>query len=114
MTNAILINKVIYNKLKENTVIWSRCPQKIFPLVAEQTTTFPFIVYWRNNVSTISMNKDGYCEDSVSFTVAVVDTNYSNTLELANEVRKSLEFMRYKTEEMDITNCHLTSIDETY
>lgn len=113
MTNSIFIGKWVYNQLKENATLKKLVPNKIFPLVAEQTTTFPFIVYWRNNITSDSC-KDGFHQDQVSFTVSCVSDNYTQSLQLANECRKSLEGMRYLYDGMTISFCKLTSIDETF
>lgn len=113
MTNSIYINKVIYERLTASPFIAQMCPNKVFPLVAEQTTTFPFIVYWRDNV--VSDNcKDGMHEDEVTFTVVVVSDNYPLSLELAHEARMCLEAMRIVTQGMVITDCKVTGIEENY
>lgn len=113
MTNSIYINKIIYERLTANPYISQVCHNKVFPLVAEQTTTFPFIVYWRDNV--VSDNcKDGMHEDEVTFTVVVVSDNYPVSLTLANEVRLCLESMRIVSHDMVISNCKVTGIEESF
>lgn len=113
MTNSILINKVIYERLTASPYISEVCPNKVFPLVAEQTTTFPFIVYWRDNVVSDSC-KDGMHEDEVTFTVVAVTDNYPLSLELANAIRESLETMRLVSRGMLITNCKVTGVEESF
>ena len=81
MTNSILIGKTIYNKLLEDNVIQSYVEGRIFPLVAEQSTNYPFIVYWRNEIQSINYTKDGYGEDSVEFTVVAVSDKYNVSLQ---------------------------------
>ena len=117
MTQAIFIGKWIYQQLTANNEISRVCPNKVFPLVAEQTTTFPFIVYWRNNI-TGEHCKDGYHQDQVSFTIIAVSDNYVESLKLAQAIRESIEGTRYlynnDGNQMEISFCKLASIDETY
>ena len=113
MTNAIYINKVIYERLTTHQYIALNCPNKVFPLVAEQTTTFPFVVYWRENIVSESC-KDGMHEDYVTFTVVAVSDNYPASLDLANAIRESLESMRFVSRGMLITNCKVTGVEESF
>lgn len=114
MVNSILIGKVLYQKLKENKNLTKLVGEKIFPLIAEQTTTYPFCIYYRTNITSIISNKDGLNEDSVSFTLVAGSTSYSQSLEIANELRRSLESKRIISEDMIITDSHITGIDESY
>lgn len=114
MTNSILIGKVIYNTLIEDDVIQSYVGSRVFPLVAEQSTTFPFIVYYRNGVQNTNYTKDGYSEDSVEFTVIAVSNKYDSSLMIANQIRKVLEKKKITSEDMVITNIRLVDIDESW
>lgn len=113
MTNSVFINRVIYERLTGSPFISQMCPNKVFPLVAEQTTTFPFIVYWRDNVVSESC-KDGMHEDTVTFTVVAVTDNYPLSLEIANDIRMNLESMKIVARDMVITNCKVTGIEESF
>ena len=114
MVNSILIGKVIYNKLATNSDITDIVGNKIFPLIAEQTTNYPFIVYYRTNIISLISNKDGFNEDSVNFTVSCVSADYSESIDLANNVRKSLEKRKIDTNDMILNNVHLIGIDESF
>lgn len=114
MVNSIYIGKVIYDELTSNSALTESVGTKIYPLIAEQTTTYPFIVYNRDSITNKTYTKDGYCEDTVSFTVNCVSTDYSQGLDIANEVRKTLEKIRIDDERMTIYNCRINSIDESY
>lgn len=111
MTNSILINKYIYSKLSNSNELKKYVDSKIYPLVAENTTTFPFVTYYRDNISPISFTKDGYCQDEVYFTINVVSDQYSQTLEIANIIRKLMEGLRGDN---NIYDCHMTNIDENF
>ena len=115
MVNSIKIGKVLFQTLKSNEELKKMVGGKIFPLIAEQTTTYPFVIYYRTNITSTIRNKDGFNQDEVSFTVVAVDTDYSKTLDIANEIRKSLEKKRIiTTENMIISDSHLVGIDESY
>lgn len=111
MTNSILINKYIYSKLSNSNELKKYVDYKIYPLVAENTTTFPFVTYYRDNISPISFTKDGYCQDEVYFTINVVSDHYTQTLEIANIIRKLMEGLRGDD---NIYDCHMTNIDENF
>ena len=114
MTNSILIGKAIYNVLMEDETIQRYVSGRVFPLVAEQSTNYPFIVYWRNGVQSVNYTKDGYGEDSVDFTVLAVSDKYQVSILIANLIRMVLEKRRIISEDMLITNVRLVGIDESW
>lgn len=61
---------------------------KIYPLIADETTTFPFIVYRRSSISPES-DKD-YSNDSAHIQIMIAANNYAESVELAEQVRTSL------------------------
>lgn len=114
MINSILIGKVIYNKLSENQTIQEVIADRIYPVIAEQTTNYPFIIYYRNSVVNTIFNKDGSVEDNVEFTVTVVSTKYNESADLANEIRKIFEKREILNNVIRITNSRLNGIAESY
>ena len=114
MTNSILIGKVIYSKLISNQLIADIVNDRVFPVIAEQTTTFPFIIYYRVSISNNLYNKDGSVEDTVVFSITVVSTNYNESAELANEIRKIFDKKQITNDIMRITDSRLIEIDESY
>lgn len=114
MTNSILINKYIYERLSKSPDLQKLVGNKIYPLVAENTTTYPFITYFRDGINPISFTKDGYCQDEVYFTINVVNDKYTDTLTIANIVRKLMEGLKLSNDEATIFDTHMTSIDENF
>lgn len=114
MIDSILIGKVIYSKLSENQTIQEVIADRIYPVIAEQTTNYPFIIYYRNSVVNTIFNKDGSVEDNVDFTVTVVSTKYNESADLANEIRKIFEKREIPNNVIRITNSRLIGIDESY
>lgn len=114
MTDSIKIGKYIYYALTENTAVGNYVGFKVFPVIAEEGTNFPFIIYQRNNIFTSEFSKDGYSEDTVEFSIMVASTQYEESCDIANEVRKVLE-KKYKVfDNMEINDCRMVGISEIY
>jgi hypothetical protein len=114
MTNSIFIGKYIYYALTESNEVNQYVGFKVFPIVAEQGTEYPFIVYRRNNIQNSENTKDGFNEDSVDFDVIVVSDKYDESIEIANAVRKVLEKKKRVYGDMLITNTLLQGISEDF
>lgn len=110
MVNSILIGKTIYKLLTESDELKEYVGNKIYPLVADENVSFPFVIYYRTNIKNLT-NKDGYYEDEVSFSVIVVSNKYLESLEIANIIRSIFE-KRQLTE--DIYNVTVEDIDEDF
>lgn len=109
MTNSLLIGKLIYAKLNQ-----ALQTDKIFPIVAENGTTYPYIVYKRTGLNTNTFSKDGICDDSCSYSITVVSDKYDECVELANEVRRIMEKPRMVTADLVINNNRLISANEEW
>lgn len=110
MVNSILIGKTIYKLLNSSEELKQYVGEKIFPLVADNDVTFPFIVYFRDGIFSNGC-KDGYYEDTVNFSIVTVSNSYIESIEIANIIRKIFEKRRL-TEE--ISYCVLDNIDEDF
>ena len=114
MDNSLLIGKYIYKLLSEDEGLSGLVtPKKIFPLIANADTTYPFVVYSRTGLS-VQYCKDGLVEDTVEMQIIAVSDNYAESLEVANQIRKTLELRRYKDDDIQIRECKLTSVYEEY
>lgn len=112
---SIQIGKVIYAILSNDDELQTYIGKKIFPIVAEQSTTYPFITYQRENISSETQTKDIYKQDTVSFTINIVAEKYFDSVEIADVVRRCLEKRKLPNNlEMNITNCRLYAINEDY
>ena len=110
MDNSLLIGKYIYRVLSEDEVLSDRVTsRKIFPLVANADTTYPFIVYSRTDL-TVEYCKDGVVGNTVDFQIIVVSDNYVESLEVANQIRSILEMKRYNDEDICISDIRLSSV----
>ena len=114
MDNSLLIGKYIYKLLSEEEGLSGLVtPKKIFPIIANADTTYPFVVYSRTGLS-VQYCKDGLVEDTVEMQIIAVSDNYVESLEVANQIRKTLELRRYKDDDIQIRECKLTSVYEEY
>lgn len=112
--DSILISKYIYNTLTTNTQLAALVGNRIFPIVAENDTPQPFIVFSRTGINPVATNKDGYIEDSVSFSVTVVADSYATSLEIASAVRKCFTKLKDTYTGIELYDMHLTGITESY
>lgn len=106
MIDSLNLGKYVYSSLKEIT-------NSVYPLVADNNAKYPFIVYRRNNLSSMA-NKDGYYEDTVVMEIVVVTDTYSKSIELISEVRKHLEHLEVEYDGMSISDSYITSATEEY
>lgn len=110
MVNSILIGKTIFKLLSDSAELKKYVDKKIYPLIADDGVTYPFIIYYRTSIRNI-VCKDGYYEDEVGFSILVVSNSYIESLEIANIVRSIFE----KNKLTDtIYNCKVEDIDEDY
>lgn len=87
---AISISKYIYNILINDEIIKGIVAEKVYPLVAEEETTFPFIIYRKNNITT-EYTKDGRAFDNADITITIIATDYTTTVQVVERVRELFE-----------------------
>lgn len=113
MTHSLLITKYIRHILSLNTDLMSRIPiDRFFAIDAKQGTSFPFCVIQRTNIQT-SGTKDGMGEDNVYVTLLLVDDDYTNSVEIADEIRNWLEGHRFSDDTINIKRITLNGCNET-
>lgn len=110
MVNSILIGKTIYKLLTDSDELKDYVGNKIYPLIADDGVTFPFIIYYRTSIRN-TVCKDGYYEDEVSFSIIAVSNSYIQSLEIANIIRSIFEKKKLSD---TIYNCTVEDIDEDY
>ena len=80
--SGLQIGKSIKNILKD---------YKVFPLIADEGTTFPFIVYRRSSLLP-SNTKDIYnYKELATLEVIIAASSYNQSINIAEEVRAKLE-----------------------
>ena len=107
--DSLKVGKVIFSLLNGNSDLTAFVNNKIYPIIVEKETTFPFIVYKRNNIIP-DYTKDFHFKDNVIIDSICVSTNYAESIEIAGIIRNILEDKRYD----DIQSIKLESADEDY
>lgn len=95
MKNSIKTTKYIMTMLKANGELIKLVPgSRIYPIDAKLSSSIPFIVVERTSI-TPGYAKDGDYEDDVNIIVHVVSNTYENAVDIASEVRHTLELRDY-------------------
>lgn len=108
MMKNFKVGKDIKNLLVNDTNVQSKLNGKVFPIVANEGTQFPFVVYRRSAYRPQS-NKD-YSDEVVSMEIIILSTKYDESVDIANVVAEALD---RKTTEI-ISDIQLTNISEDY
>lgn len=90
---AISVNKHIYTILTGDTQLRELVSDKIYPIIAEETVSYPFIIFTKETVDA-AYTKDFLTYDNVTFSVAIAANNYFETVQIAERVRAILENYR--------------------
>lgn len=103
------VGKVIVEKVGAIT----KLSNKIFPMVANSGTQFPFCVYRRASYSP-SNTKDGIGEIA-DIEIIVLSTKYNESLQLANEIAQRLHGeSTNEIEEIQLINAFETFSEDTF
>lgn len=82
--------KHVYQLLINDEILNGLVDKKIYPLVAEESVTYPFIIFTKENAFG-NYTKDLLVYDTVTISFAIAATNYFQTVEIAERVRQILE-----------------------
>lgn len=106
---SLEVGKEIYSILSKNKSLTDKVGNKIYPIIVEKDTNYPFIVYKRSNVIP-DYTKDYHFKDYVIVDIICVSNHYVESVEIASLVRESLEDKRIG----DIDSIRLESADEDF
>lgn len=106
---SLEVGKEIYSILSKNKSLTDKVGNKIYPIIVEKDTNYPFIVYKRSNVIP-DYTKDYHFKDDVIVDIICVSNHYVESVEIASLVRESLEDKRIG----DINSIRLESADEDF
>ena len=110
-TTGIQSGKVIY-KLLDTNELNAKLENKKYPLIADTTTTFPFLIYRRSNVFS-SKNKD-YSNESVTVEVLIISDKYKEGIEIAELTRSAIEGKNGVIEGIEIEDIIMEDAYEEY
>lgn len=85
------VGKVIYDLLSNDATVSATVGTKIYPDIAPQTTSFPYVVYQEIS-TTPTDDKDGTSKlDSIRLQIDMYDDNYDDIETLATAIRDALD-----------------------
>lgn len=113
METSLNIGKVIKEILYRDEALNNLVKNQVFPLIAEENTTFPFIVYRRNSIRKAS-TKDYVNDEIASVDVVIATDKYAQSVEIAERVRFILEHGGYEGENFSVDNITLSNASEQY
>ena len=114
MIQSILVAKLVYNFLINNVELNKYIAGRVFPIVAEFGTEFPYVAYSRTYI-TPTYTKDFHTEDAVGVEIVVASQDYLESLEIANIIRKQFECKRLGLDdEITISQSNLLGVTEAY
>ena len=105
-TTSLNIGKVLNELLKDIA--------PTFPIIAEQSAQYPFIVYRRMSLD-VANTKDmfNYAEYATC-EVIVAHQKYSESISLAQHIKDKLEHFRGKIDDVHVFSTYLTSATEDF
>ena len=107
------IGSEIRNVILSSTAVKNAVDTKVFPLVANAGTTFPFIVYRRSSYSPKS-DKD-VLNETVYIEIAIICNNYEQSVSIANDVADALiQYESDNIEEIKVTNISEEFISDSF
>lgn len=111
---SLQVGKAIYNILSNDVDVVNKVNKKIYPLVADQSTTFPFIVYRRTGLEP-STTKDRYIySSSAIIQIVIASENYNDSVDIAEKVKDALIGKRGIYSNIEILDITLINADEDY
>ena len=114
MESSISVIKHIFRILSSDKTLNEMVGNKIFPIIAENDITFPFILVTRTSITPITF-KTGVAVDKVTFHVVIEDVDYFRTVNIAERVRELLE-LRHSDyfKRIEFSNCYEDFLNDTY
>lgn len=107
------IGSEIRNVILSSSAVKNAVDTKVFPLIANAGTTFPFIVYRRSSYSPQS-DKD-VLNETVYIEIAIICNNYEQSVSIANDVADALIHYESDTiEEIKVTNISEEFISDSF
>lgn len=109
---TLQIGKVIKNLLLSNERLKSYIGDKVYPLIADTSTTYPFIIYRRSAIVNSSTKDD--TDESVNVEIYIVCDKYDQSISIAELVRSTLEHRKGNFEDLYIDDIIITDASESY
>lgn len=105
--NGLEIGKAIKTVLDGTT-------KNVFPLVADQGATYPFIVYRRSGLSHANTKDRFNYQELSTVEVIVAGSTYQQSLQIAKEVLNRMEYTRGTYNNISISEIKLINAEEDF
>lgn len=111
---SLQIGKAIYNILSTDERVVEKVDNKIYPLVADNGTTFPFIVYKRVSIIPAS-TKDRYIyQEMATVEVVVASDKYNESIEIADSVKEALQGKKGVFDGINVSKIEFSDASEDF
>lgn len=112
---SLSIGKAIYTILSSNEELTEILgDNKIFPLIVNTDTQFPFIVYKRIGVNVLETKDKFIAQESVTVQLIVVANKYNQGVDIADKVATILYKARGTYNNINIVDASIEDIDEEF
>ena len=114
MESSISINKHIFSILTSDKSLKELVGTKIFPIVADDDVKFPYIILERTSITPYTF-KGGVGYDKATFQIKIADSDYINTINIAEKVRELLELRTSNYfKRIEFSNCYEDFMNDAY
>lgn len=110
----IQIGKAVYQILSNDTKVKEMVGNNIYPLVANQGTTYPFIIYRRTGIEPVASKDRFICSEVTSVDVIVASDRYDESIEVAELVKDALSGKNGIYSDIKVIDINMISADEDY
>lgn len=115
MESSISVIKHIFRILSSDKTLNELVGTKIFPIVADDDDVkFPYIILERTSITPYTY-KGGVGYDKVTFQIKIADSDYINTINIAEKVRELLELKTSSYfKRIEFSSCNEDFLNDTY
>lgn len=114
MESSISVIKHIFRILSSDKTLNEMVGTKIFPIVADDDVKFPYIILERTSITPFTY-KGGVAYDKATFQIKIADSDYINTINIAEKVRELLELKTSSYfKRIEFSSCNEDFMNDTY
>lgn len=100
-----MIGKALYGKLSATAAVTALVSTRIYPDIATQDATYPFIVYSNDATQPTDVKDSASPLDVVTMSVMIYSNSYSQAQDIAAAVRTALDRMTGTIQGVTVQSC---------